>query len=171
MPKLKFVSKIVPSDIEILTEFKNHSSNRKERVRAESLLLSNDGFSINQIVDIVKYDRDTISGWIDKFNLRGVASITDEFRPGRPPKFDENGKLLTLLAVSESPTSIKTALAQIISETGVNVSIYTVKRILKEYGLSWKRTRKSLDSRKDEVAFDKSKKEINELLEDFKKKK
>ena len=168
--KIKFISNLDDFDKGTLEEFQNHSPLRRERIRAQAILLSNKGFKIKSIVDIVKHDRDTISAWIDNFNNYGLASISDGIRPGRPSKLDELNQLTALIYVDDTPVSLKAVLSQILEELGVRISISTLKRILKKYGLSWKRIRKSLKSRRDEEAFQKAKEEINELLEKAKKK-
>jgi len=48
--------------------------------------LSNKGKSINEIVEIVGKNRDTISTWLNNYKKYGIAGILDREKPGRNPK-------------------------------------------------------------------------------------
>ena len=61
--------------------------------------------------------------------------------------------------------TLKIVLKKLDEQTGKSIGISTLKRIAKAAKLTWKRTRKSLNSKKDEKEFDKAKIEIAELKE------
>ncbi len=69
--------------------------------------------------------------------------------------------------VEKSPRSLKTILSEIETEFGVALSIDTLKLICKQAGLVWKRVRKSLRKKRNQKEFDRSKKEIDELIQQY----
>lgn len=58
----------------------------RERVRAQAVLLSSRGMSLKMLSTIFEVDRDTVSGWLDRFLEGGVAHLRDAPKPGRPSK-------------------------------------------------------------------------------------
>lgn len=77
---------------------------------------------------------------------------------------------MALSSVAETPTSLKAVIAKISEELKINISVLTLKRILKKFGISWKRVRKSLKSRRDDEEYQRVKEEIKELIMKAKKK-
>ena len=70
-----------------------------------------------------------------------------------------------MVRVKKSPRSLKTVLSEIEAEFGVALSIDTLKLIYKQAGFVWKRVRKSLRKKRNQEEFDRSKKEIDELIQ------
>jgi len=167
---MRYISPLNEFEIGVLEEYKNNSSSRRERIRAEALLLSNKKYKIKEISEIVNHDRDTISSWFKKYEEHGLGSISDAARSGRPPKLNEINQILALSSVAETPTSLKAVIAKISEELKINISVLTLKRILKKFGISWKRVRKSLKSRRDDEEYQRVKEEIKELIMKAKKK-
>jgi transposase len=56
----------------------------RARVRAHSLLLSDQGTTINAIAQTSHVDRDTVSTWRRNWEQQGPASLHDKPRSGRP---------------------------------------------------------------------------------------
>jgi hypothetical protein len=75
----------------------------------------------------------------------------------------DHEKEIAINLIIEQPRSPKIVLAKLAEKTNKEVSTSTLKRIAKAADLTWKRVRKSLNSKKDEKEFEKAKKEINEL--------
>lgn len=167
---MKFVDEIGSWEKNILEIYKFESPNRRERIRAEAILLSGEKFKIEEISRIIKHERDSVSRWIDQFQEEGLSFISDGFRPGRPKKLNQEQEIIALSFIAESPMSLKAVIDRIAKELKVNISIKTLREIAKSLGLSWKRVRKSLKLRRDEKAFLKAKKEIEVLIELAKKK-
>ena len=129
---MKYVSSLPEMQVEQLKDLHHNDESARVRMRAHSILLSNRGYTINQIADIYQVHRDTVSGWIDAWERDGFAGLRDELRSGRPPKLTaaEQGRAIELL--EETPRSIKTVLAKLYGETGKQVSEWTLKRLAKK---------------------------------------
>ena len=78
---------------EIIKTDKRH----KSRMRAQALLLSNQGKKITEIVDIIGYSQRTLYRWFDRFNDKNINSIHELLGRGRKP----------LLNVKEHSNSIR----------------------------------------------------------------
>lgn len=162
---MRFISSLSESDKEQLTTlFKYHDSYSVRR-RAHLILLSTDGFSIDEIARIYQIHRDTVGTTFNRWEREGIEGLFDEERSGRPPKLSEDEANEAVELLKEDPRSIKKALAGTIEKTGKEISKWTLKRIIKNADLSWKRMRKSVKSKRDQVEFERVKEEITALHE------
>ena len=93
----------------------------------------------------------------------GIAGLSDLPRSGGPRKLSEEEQKQAKELLQTYPNSPKRALAQLTEDTGKMISHSTLKRIAKRAGLSWKRVRKSLKSKRDEQTFEAAKSEIEGL--------
>lgn len=165
---VKFVS---PLDVNQQNELKSlmkNSSKPRIRQRAHGILLSSEGFPIDEIAKICGADRDTISSWIDKWEQFGFESLADKTREESPCILNDSEKQLVIELVKEEPRSIPTILAKVLDITGKSVSEYTIKRYLSAAKLSWKRIRKSMKNKRNQEEFDAAHREIQELKEQHK---
>ncbi len=159
----KFVSPLNDEQIQALKTFMKNNLSWQVWIRANSILLSSKGLSIDKISQIYNVDRDSVSSWIDAWNKSGIKGLKDLPRSGRPPELTESEKEIALKLIKEHPRSLKIVLKKLSEQTGKLISISTLKRIAKAAKLTWKRTRKSLNSKKDEQKFEKAKIELDAL--------
>jgi transposase len=92
-----------------------------------------------------------------------VIALSDSPRSGRPPKLTEEEKQTAANLIRKNPRSVKTVIAKLFEITGKTVSKWTIRRLSRAAGLTWKRIRKSLRSRRDDERFEEAKKEIRKL--------
>ena len=80
----KFVRTL--SDKEHNQLLENHQTSEKYRIRnrSQAILLSSERFSIDQIAEICRADRDTVSRWMAHWNKFGCNGLVDDEKPGRP---------------------------------------------------------------------------------------
>jgi transposase len=65
--------------------FENGSSKRY-RIRCQSILLNHQGYTIKQLMEMYKVERDTIRAWFNKWESHGLVGLHDKSRSGRPAK-------------------------------------------------------------------------------------
>ncbi|MHA2219757.1 MAG: IS630 family transposase [Candidatus Hodarchaeales archaeon] len=118
---------------------------------------------MDKISQIYKVYRDSVSSWLNSWSQSRVEGLKDLPRIGCPPRLTDHEKEIAINLIIEQPRSPKIVLAKLAEKTNKEVSTSTLKRIAKAADLTWKRVRKSLNSKKDEKEFEKAKKEINEL--------
>jgi len=160
---VKFVSPLTDEQFVELKSIMKNSTKPRVRQRAHGILLSSEGFPIDEIARICRVDRDTVSRWIDNWESFGVSGLNDKPRPGGPPILTESEKQVVLELVKEHPRSIPLIVAFIFDKTKKKVSGTTVKRILKAAKLRWKRIRASVKGQRDEAEFEAASIELAEL--------
>lgn len=121
------------------------------RQRAHAILLSSKGYRINQLVEIFDVDRDTITAWLERFETGGPDALENQARPGRPRSIPPEAEPDVLDRVEAHPQQLKRVIAGI--RSCFDVSLDTIKRLLRRHAYRWKRTRRSLRAGRDEVAF------------------
>ena len=160
-----FISEITEAEIITLQQMERYHPLAWTRIRANTLLLSKEYFTIQSIVEIHGVCRQTISTWLHAWETEGLCGLIDESRSGRPPiisdKIDEE-KILEI--VNDSPRSLKCVLDKIEKELGITLTLSTLKRLCKKAKLSWKRVRKSLKNKRNPELFEKSVKMIKGLI-------
>jgi transposase len=135
----------------------------RARVRAHSLLLSDQGTTINDIAQTYQVDRDTVSTWLKHWEQQGPASLHDKPRSGRPNKLTPDEQQLAAQYLKEEPRSSKAVVDRLVHRTQKHISISTLKRLAKKARLRWKRMRKSLKKLRDPDAFARGKRELEAL--------
>lgn len=159
----KFVSPLHDDKRSYLEEVMHQDPSRRVRMRAHSILLSADGSSIDEIAGIYKVHRDTVSSWMDTWQACGTAGLADKPRSGSPSKLNDAEQDLLKDLIHAHPSSPRTVLAKLTQATGKTFSQPSLRRCARAWGLRWKRVRKSLESKRDEQAFDQAKQEITVL--------
>ena len=162
---MRFIPPLSESDKEQLTAlFKYHASHNIRR-RAHSILLSADGFTIDEIARIYQIHRDTVGTTFDSWESDGMEGLFDDPRSGRPLKLSDDEADEAIKLLKEEPRSIKQALAATREKTGKEISEWTLKRIARRAELRWKRMRKSVKGKRDQAAFERAQEEIATLHE------
>lgn len=109
----------------------NHPKNRV-RTRAHAIILSDKGYPIMKLADIFETKFDTISSWIDQWELNGIMGIYDGIRIGRKPIYTEDEIQLLISFIDEEPHQIKRAQALLEEATGKKSCLDTIKINIKK---------------------------------------
>ena len=108
---MRFITALTESDkAELHEEFQTGDSHRVRR-RAHTILLSADGFTIDEIARIYQTDRATVSSTYDRWEKAGLAGLFDDAKSGRPPKLSKAEAAEAIASLKEDPRSIKKAQA------------------------------------------------------------
>ncbi|MEP2072528.1 helix-turn-helix domain-containing protein [Rhodopirellula bahusiensis] len=113
-------------------------------MRAHAIILSDDQYEIEQIVEIFGVKRDTVRDWIRRFEQGGVDALRDEDRPGGPRKLNEEEEEILQDLLRRYPSRPATVIARLRAGTGKSIGRDTLRRYVKRFHLSWKRFRRSL---------------------------
>ncbi len=160
---MKYITPLSQEEKKALNSlFKEHSSHLVRR-RAHMLLLSAEKFSINEIARIYQVHRDTVSNTFARWEKYGIDGLDDAPRSGRPPSLSEKEEDEAIELLKKDPRSIKKALIATKEKTGKEISQWTMKRIARKRTMRWKRMRKSTKGKRDKVAFQRAKEEIEAL--------
>ena len=163
MNKFRYVSKLSEKQREELEKLNKNSSSARVRTRAHAILLSSEGFTIEELMEIFQVERDTISRWLNNWEQYNFDGLSDKIRSGRTPTLNEDEQSTLKQLIEENPRSSKVVAQQLFQKTGKSLSHWSIKRLAKGFGLSWKRIRKSLKSKRDEEEFNQAKSELEAL--------
>lgn len=103
---MKFVKLDEEQTAQLRVLYKNGQSHR-ERQRAQAVLLSARGMSLEQLSFVFECDRDTVSGWLDDWQSGGSAALSDAARSGRPCRLDEAAQKHVLRALATPTPNFK----------------------------------------------------------------
>ena len=163
-----YIKQLTSEEILTLEEMhKNHPSHLS-RNRAHSLLLSYRGHSVPVICSIYNVCRQTVSTWFFKWDTQGIVGLVDRPGRGRPCTLSEAQKTIALQHIKESPRSLNKVIADLEKEFDMSLSLDILKSLCKAARLVWKRVRRSLRSKRDQVKFDAATEEIKELIQQHK---
>ena len=109
-----------------------HDATPRARVRAHSLLLSEQRMKIKEIAKIYQVDRDTVATWIKKWEQMGVESLYDKPRSGRPPKLTPAEKDLARQYIKEEPRCLKQVVERLRQKTAKRLRGYPETKLGKK---------------------------------------
>jgi len=103
---MRYVSPLTKAETEKLNGILKNDPSSRARTRAQAVLLSHRGYSINEIADILQACRDSVSSWLRAWDRSGPDALYDRPRSGRPPILtDEEKKTAEKTGRGESPVS------------------------------------------------------------------
>jgi len=126
------------------------------RTRVQMILLAaEEQFTAPEIARIVRKNDQTVRRWMKRFNAEGIPGLYDEPRSGSPGKTTEEYRQRLVTVVRQRPRSLEQPyslwtlerLADFMAEeTGIRVSYETVRRILKDRGIVFRRPQHTISS-------------------------
>lgn len=129
---MKFVSRLTAEVKLTLSEAQQHHSSSRTRHRAHAIQLSNKSYTLSQLADVFSVHCNTISQWIDDWEIRGVVGLFDKPRSGRPAILTADEVERFRGHIDKNPHQPKSAIALLEAETGKVASDDTYKRCLKK---------------------------------------
>lgn len=165
-PASKFASLQSPQQRDELVALWKTDPHHYTRMRAHAVLLSCEGFDVSTLVRIFSVDRDSVSGWIDRFESGGAEALKDADRPGGPQKLNEEEQAILKELLGQFPHWPSKVLVELEKRTGKHVGETTLRDYARRLHLKWKRFRRSMRKRRDERAFQLAREELAELLDE-----
>jgi len=162
---MKYVSALIkPEEITLQWMARQHPL-QWTRIRAQAVLLSSNGCSLDTLSCTFGICRQTISIWLDNWEREGLCGLIDKPGRGRHKKIILEKEQEVIELITKSPRSLKTVLQEIHKLCGVEISLSTLKRICRKAGLIWKRVKKSLRGKRNDEEFYAALDQIKALLE------
>ena len=90
--KKTFIAALTPAKIAQLEEAKKHGKSDAFRTRCQAILLSNKGYTIAQIVDILSVSRGSVSTWFSLWKKQGLQGLKTKPGQGRKPLLSMDNK-------------------------------------------------------------------------------
>ena len=139
--------------------------NKQARLHAHGLLLLDQGYSFEEVAQILLRCQKSVYNWVNRWQNKGLVGLYDQVGRGRKPILDLKACLKVEAIVEQAPRRVSQHLEEIKKQTGHWISKSTLKRILRSMGLSWKRIRKWLGSLRNEEDFRMAQQELESLKE------
>lgn len=147
---MRFIRELNPETRKLLERISKESKSSQARERARCIVLSFEGFSIEQLVVIFAVGRKTIYNWFTRWEDQGLLGLYNRKGRGRKSKFNKEQEEQIKEWVKTEPKNLKKVVEKVNRDWGVKTSKDTIKRILKKLGMRWKRLRKGIAKKPDE---------------------
>lgn len=147
---MRFIRELNPESIKLLQRISRESKFFQVRERAKCLILSNRGFSMQELIAIFGISRKTLHNWFTRWEEQKMAGLYNQKGRGRKPKLTEEQKQEVQAWVKSDPKLLKRTLTKIHQKWGIEVSKETLKRIIKKLGMKGKRMKRGMSKSPDE---------------------
>jgi transposase len=166
---MRFIENLCWLQIRLLQRIHKKSKKHHVRQRAHCILLSHQRFKVADLARIFGRTERTIYTWLDLWETQHFAGLYDEKGKGRKPKLDDDQRRQVKEWVKEHPKNLRKVAALVRAEYGISVSKYTIQRILRSSGFSWRRVRKKPKGEPDPEEYTQKKEELEQLKEQAEK--
>lgn len=129
---MRFIKQISFETQNLLEKFYRYSKKHETRQKAQCILLSNKGITINELVLIYNVHLNTIYNWLNEWETRGLLSLYPIKGQGRKPLLSDDKCNEIKQLVIENPKQIKKVVSQIDDKYEIKVSTRTLKRYIKK---------------------------------------
>lgn len=109
---MKHIPSLSESDQAALEQMHLNGKTARQRQRAHAVLLSASGYKLFQLADILRADRDTVSGWLDAWQKQGLDGLADAPKSGRRRKIDGGLEAVLRDILIENPSPNMKAMLQ-----------------------------------------------------------
>ena len=160
---MRFIAALPWETISLLRRIYRESRRHRVRARAHCILLSAQGYTTTQLMEIFQVDRVTIYTWFNAWECRGVAGLYDRKGKGRKPKLNAKQKEQIKAWAEAFPKNLGKICALSQEVFGISVSRDTVKRVLKSFRFSWRRIRRKVKGEPDPEVYQTKLQELEKL--------
>lgn len=128
-----------------------------------TLLIYKDKRGLDDVARIFNVHHNTIYNWMERWEAEGIDGMYDMEGRGCKPKFSEQEEQVILDCINEEPHSIRKVVDMVEDRLGIKASMETLRSIAKKYGKSWKRERKVIKGKPDDLEYEQGKQDLEEL--------
>ncbi len=146
---------LLPEQARMLERIRRRSQKPRVRDRALALLLSYQGQSVPQLARFFGVHPNTVINWFNAFERWGLVGLYDAPRTGRRPKLTQEQAKQVKIWVKDNPQQLDRVASQVAEVFKKSVSRWTLKRIVKGQGMTWRRVRRGMPKQEDEAVLEK----------------
>jgi transposase len=150
---MRFIQGLSHETTKLLHKVYKESKYHQVRQRAQCILLSYQGYMINELSHIFQVDRVTIYNWLNAWESRHFAGLYDRKGRGRRPILNADQREQIREWVKQYPKNLNKIIGLVRDEFNLDVSKDTIKRILKALQFSWRRIRKIVKGKPDPQVY------------------
>ncbi len=160
---MRFVKQLAPETRQLLWRLYKHSTHYRVRQRAHCLLLSFQGLKVPQLARMFNVSQQTIYNWLNAWDAWRFPGLYDHPGKGRKLKLTPHQKAQIVQWAKTFPKNLKKIIALVKEQFDMLVSKSTIKRVLKELRMSWRRIRRRPKKKPDHDEYQQKKKELGLL--------
>ncbi|HEY9706456.1 MAG TPA: IS630 family transposase [Allocoleopsis sp.] len=162
---MRFIRGLSAETQKMLKRIQKSSKSAQVRQRASCILLSHQGFKIEELILICKVTRKTVSSWLTAWDNQQLVGLYNQKGRGRKPKLTEAQEREVKAWVKEEPKQLHKVQEKIEKEWGVKISKDTIKRTVKKNGMRWKRVRRTVRGKAQDWELEVKIPKLKELIE------
>lgn len=143
MPKI--VTLLLNADqLKQLIHLSKHASHWRERQRAQTIIWLSEGKTVNEVALLQNRIPETIRFQRRLWLRKGLDSIAEGHRSGRPNTLTSQYRELILEWVKNDPLNAEQIRSKLFDLYHVSIPVMGIRKFLRESGMVYKRTRHSL---------------------------
>ncbi len=131
--------------------------------RLQCIKLLSQGYKPSQISQMLEVHYNSVYAWIKTYEKEGLNGLLDKPKSGRPKRLSEEQEKKVKGWAKKWPRQLRKVLKKIREVYGIEISVDTLKRILKRQRMRYKRVRQTVKGQRNEEKFRAKKEEIEEL--------
>lgn len=162
---MRFIKQLSKDTVKILERIHKSSQHHQVRQRAQCIILSNNGYRIEELKSIFKVSRLTVTNWFNDWDKFALVGLYDRQGRGRKPKLDIDRQQQVKDWVKANPKNLNLVQNKIEEEWNIRVSKDTIRRILFLLNMTWRRIRKRVAGNPDPLIYKEKSQEL-EILKD-----
>jgi transposase len=160
---MRFIRGLSKDTIKVLERIYKQSRYYQVRQRAQCIKLSNEGYKINELMQLFNVSRLTITNWFDDWDMFMLAGLYDKKGRGRKSKLNDEQKQQVKEWVKQNSKNLHLVIKKIRESWNIDVSKDTIKRILHSLNMSWHRIKKGVAGEPDALIYKEKKEELEKL--------
>lgn len=160
---MRYIKGLSKETLKLLKRIYRFSKLEQVRQRSLVIQLSYQGYKIAELMEIFQVSRNTIYNWFNAWDKNGLVGLYDSKGRGRKQKLNIEYQQKIKQWVKENPKKINNVRDKIHKETGLTISVKTIKRVIKKLEMVWKRMKRGTSKSPDEWELEIKIPELNSL--------
>lgn len=141
---MRFIRDLSRETQRILKRIYKQSRHHQVRQRAQCILLSFQGLTLKELMTIFSVSRKTLYNWLTSWEDKKLVGLYDQAGRGRKSKLKEEQKEQIREWIKADPKNLKKILGRVEKDWKIKISKDTLKRVLKEFEMRWKRLKRGV---------------------------
>lgn len=166
---MRLIRDLNPETRKLLERISRMSNSPQVRDRAKCIILSAQGFTIQELMKIFKVSRKTIFNWLTRWEDQRILGLYNQKGRGRKSKLNSEQKEQVQQWVKAEPKALNKIKSKIHKTWEIDISKDTIKRIIKKLGMRWKRMKRGMSKTPDEWEIEVKIPRLEKLKEQDKK--
>jgi len=158
-----FLRQINPLSFKLLERIYQQSQYHQVRQRAHFLILACQGMKLEEMIKIFSVSYKTIYNWINRWESLGILGLYNKPGRGRKRIFKPEQEAKIREWALQEPRQLKKTLQKIKEEWDIEVSTETIKRILRQFSMSWHRMRRDVKGEPNPIEYQEKQAQLEEL--------